>query len=98
IIMSMVNEGHLLIEQGPLWWVNILHTLVTFIGPVGWILALVAWRKTKRGESGLKWGVAGGIMMALTGIMLLPGVLAIIGGVLSGRKPTSEPVAAAIGQ
>ena len=98
IIMSMVNEGHLLIEQGPLWWVNILHTLVTFIGPVGWILALVAWRKTKRGESGLKWGVAGGVIMALTGIMLLPGILAITGGVFSGRKPTSEPVAAAIGQ
>jgi len=36
--------------------------------------------------------------MALTGLMLLPGALAIIGGVLSGRKPVSESVAAAIGQ
>ena len=29
--------------------------------------------------------------MALTGVMLLPGVLAIIGGVFSGRKPAIEP-------
>jgi hypothetical protein len=36
--------------------------------------------------------------MALTGIMLLPGVLAIIGGVFSGRKPATEPGTAAIEQ
>ena len=36
--------------------------------------------------------------MALTGIMLLPGALAIIGGVLSRRKPASEPSTAEIGQ
>jgi len=72
--------------------------LVLFLGLPGWILALVAWRKTKRGESGLRWGVAGGVMMALTGIMLLPGALAITGGVLSRRKPASEPSTAAIGR
>jgi hypothetical protein len=43
-------------------------------------------------------GVAAGVIMALTGIMLLPGVLAITGGVLSGRKPASESVTAAIEQ
>ena len=37
-------------------------------------------------------------MMALTGIMLLPGVLVIIGGLLSGRKPTTEPSTAEIEQ
>ena len=72
-------------------WYGILRVLVAFLGLVGWVFALVAWKKTKRGESGFKWGVAGGVIMALTGIMLLPGALAIIGGVLSGRKPATEP-------
>ena len=98
IIRYVVNEGTLPVGPGPMWWGNILHVAVTFIGPVGWILALVAWRKTKRGESGLKLGVAGGVIMALTGIMLLPGVLAITGGVFSGRKTASEPSTAEIGQ
>jgi hypothetical protein len=98
VILTVVNEGALVIEPGPLWWVNILHTLVTFIGPVGWVLALVAWRKTKRGESGLKLGVAGGVIMALTGLMLLPGALAVTGGVLSKRKPTDESGTAEIAQ
>jgi len=98
IIRYVVNEGTLPVGPGPMWWGNILHVAVTFIGPVGWILALVAWRKTKRGESGLKLGVAGGVIMALTGIMLLPGVLAIIGGVLSGREPASESGTAETGR
>jgi hypothetical protein len=76
------------------WWFDLLMVSVVFLGLPGWILALVAWRKTRRGESGFKWGVAGGAIMALTGIMLLPGVLAIIGGVLSGRKVANKPVAA----
>jgi hypothetical protein len=80
------------------WWLDMLSTLVVFLGLFGWVLTLVAWRKTKRGESGFKWGVAGGVIMALTGIMLLPGALAITGGVLSGRKPASEPSTAEIGQ
>jgi F0F1-type ATP synthase assembly protein I len=98
IIIYVVSRGALVIEPGPMWWANILHTLVTFIGPAGWVLALVAWRKTRRGKSGLKLGVAGGIIMALTGIMLLPGALAITGGVLSGRKPAAESSTAAIEQ
>jgi hypothetical protein len=73
------------------WWGSILYASVAFLGLPGWVLALVAWRKTRRGESGLKWGVAGGIIMALTGHMLLPAALAITGGVFSGRKPASEP-------
>jgi hypothetical protein len=36
--------------------------------------------------------------MALTGVMLLPGVLAITGGVLSGRNPATEPGTATIEQ
>jgi hypothetical protein len=36
--------------------------------------------------------------MALTGQMLLPGVLAIIGGVYSRRKPASESGTAEIEQ
>jgi len=55
-------------------------------------------RKTKRGESGLKLGVAGGVIMALAGLMLLPGALAITGGVLSARKPVSESGTAEIEQ
>lgn len=80
------------------WWTDLLMNSVVFLGLPGWILALIAWRKTKKDESGLKWGVAGGVIMALTGLMLLPGVLAIIGGVLSGRKAATEPSTAAIEQ
>jgi hypothetical protein len=96
VIMHVINQGTIVVEPGPMWWVNILITLAAVIGPVGWVLALVAWRKTRRGESGFKWGVAGGVIMALTGIILLPGALAIIGGVLSGRKPAIESVTTAI--
>jgi hypothetical protein len=80
------------------WWFDLLAWLVVFIGPFGWVLALVAWRKTKRGESGFKWSMYGGVFMALTGIMLLPGALAITGGVLSRRKPITEPGTAEIEQ
>jgi len=72
------------------WWFDLLMMSVVFLGLPGWILTRVAWKKTKVDKSGFKWGVAGGVMMALTGIMLLPGLLAIIGGVLSRRKPTTE--------
>jgi hypothetical protein len=78
------------IEPGSLSWYLILYMSVIFIGLVGWVLALVGWRKTKADKSGLKWGVAGGLVMALTGQMLLPGVLAIIGGVFGGREPATE--------
>jgi len=42
--------------------------------------------------------VTAGVIMALTGVMLLPGVLAIIGGVLSARKSADESIIDAIGQ
>jgi len=71
---------------------------IVFLGLPGWILTLAAWRKAKRGGSGFKGGVAGGVIMALTCVMLLPGVLAIIGGVFSGRKPATESSTAEIGQ
>lgn len=78
------------------WWYTVLHTSVVFIGLPGWLLVLVAWRKTRGGKTGLKWGMAGGAIMALTGQMLLPGVLAIIDGVLSRRRPTAESSTAEI--
>ena len=77
------------------WWFEMLLVVVVFLGLPGWILTLVAWRKTRRGESGFKCCLAGGVLMALTGHMLLPGVLSIIGGVLSGRKSIIEPSSAA---
>jgi len=97
-IIGVVIGGAPLIETGPFWWYGVLYVSVVFLGLPGWVLARAAWRKTKRGESGLKWGVAGGVMMALTGHMLLPGLLAIIGGVFSGRKPADESVTPAIEQ
>jgi len=97
-LIGVVIGGAPLIEPGPFWWYGMLAVSVAFLGLPGWVLALVAWRKTRKGESGLKWGVVGGVIMALTGIMLLPGVLAITGGVLSARKPVSESSTAEIGQ
>ena len=73
------------------WWGDMLYMLVVFLGLPGWILTRAAWKKTRVDKSGFKWGVAGGAMMVLTGIMLFPGVLAIIGGIVSGRKAVSEP-------
>jgi len=96
-LIGVVIEGAPAGSPG-FWWENILATLVVFIGPFGWVLTLVAWRKMRRGESGFKWGMYGGVIMALTGFMLLPGLLAIIGGVLSRRKPANESSTAEVGQ
>ena len=88
-IIGVAIGGLPIIEPGPGWWSGILATSVVFLGLPGWVLTLIGWRKTKVDESGFKWGVSGGVLMALTG-MLLPGALAIIGGVLSRRRPTGE--------
>jgi len=96
--MFLVGRVPLIVIGSEFWWERIVIRLVLFLGLPGWVLTLVAWRKTKADKSGFKWGVAGGIMMALTGILLLPGLLAIIGGVLSGRKPAAEPDTAEIEQ
>ena len=98
IIGVVIGGAPLIEEPGPFWWYSILFTSVVFLGLAGWVLALVAWRKTKGGESGYKWGAAGGVIMALTGVMLLPGLLAIIGGVFSRRKSASESSTAEIEQ
>ena len=98
IIGVVIGGAPIIEEPGPFWWYGILAASVVFLGLPGWVLALVAWRKTKRGESGFKWGVAGGVIMALTGIMMLPGALAITGGVLSKRKPANESSTAEIAQ
>jgi hypothetical protein len=97
IVGVLASRGPV-IEPGPLWWENLLFTSVVFLGLPGWILASVGWKKTKMDESGFKWGVAGGAMMALTGIMLLPGILAITGGVLSRLRPATEAASAATAQ
>jgi len=97
-LIGVVIRGAPAIQPGSSWWFDLLMTSVVFLGLPGWVLARAAWRKTKRGESGLKLGVAGGVMMALTGIMLLPGLLAIIGGVFSGREPAIESGTAEIEQ
>jgi len=96
-LIGVVIRGAPAIGPG-FWWFDLLMTSVVFLGLPGWILALVAWKQTRRGESGFISGVAGGVMMALTGIMLLPGALAITGGVLSRRQPGSESVAGATEQ
>jgi hypothetical protein len=85
-IIGVGIGGLPIIEPGPSWWYGVLFTSVVFLGLPGWVLAFFAWRRTRRGETGFRWGVAGGIIMALTGQMLLPGVLAIIGGVFSRHK------------
>ena len=97
-IIGVVIGGAPAIQPWSLWWFDLLMTSVVFLGLPGWVFTLVAWRKTKRGESGLKLGVAGGVIMALTGIMLLPGLLAITGGVFSRRKSAIESGTAAIEQ
>jgi len=97
LLAVVINRGVPAI-QPEFWWSELLLMLVVFLGLPGWVLADVGWRKTKRGESGLKLGVAGGVLMALTGIMLLPGALAITGGVFSGRKPAIESGTAEIEQ
>jgi type IV secretory pathway TrbL component len=95
LLAVVINRGVPAI-QPELWWSELLLMLVVFLGLPGWVLARAAWRRTKRGESGFKWGVAGGVLMALTGILLLPGALAITGGVLSHRESIIEPSSAAI--
>ncbi len=91
VIINMVKFRETLpIEPGPFLWYAILYMSVIFIGLIGWVLVLFGWRKTRRGESGLKLSVAGGVIMALTGVMLFPGLLASVGGVFSARKPDNK--------
>jgi hypothetical protein len=95
-LIGVVIGGAPAIQPGSLWWFDLLMISVVFLGLPGSVITLVAWRKTKRDESGLKFGLAGGVIMALTGVMLLPGLLAIIGGVLSRRKAAAESSTAEI--
>lgn len=90
-VMFLIGGVPLIVTGSEFWWERIVTRLVLFLGVFGWVPALVAWRKTRRGKSGFKWGVAGGAIMAVTGIMLLPGVLSIVGGVLSRRTLVDEP-------
>ena len=90
VVIGGIPISQILERAGPFWWPTILYVSVVFLGLPGWVLAFLAWRRTRRGESGIKLGVAGGVVMALTGVMLLEGVLAIIGAVFSRRKATTE--------
>ncbi len=86
-IINVVRRGWPTpIEPGSVSWYHILWMSFIFVGLIAWILVLFGWRRTRRGESGLKLSVAGGVIMALTEVMLFPGLLAIVGGVLSARK------------
>lgn len=96
-LSAMVIGGVFPIQAGS-WWFNVLFAAVVFLGLPGWVLTVVGWRKTRVDKSGFRWGGAGGIIMALTGIMLLPGALAVIGGVLSRRRQIGEPGSGAIDQ
>jgi len=98
-IINVVRRGWPTpIELGSVSWYHLLWMSFIFVGLIGWILVLFGWRRTRRGKSGLKFGVAGGVIMALTGVMLLPGLLAIVGGVFSGCKPAAESSTAEIEQ
>jgi hypothetical protein len=92
VVVGGVSLADLVQQSGTLWWYGVLAVSVVFLGFPGWIIALLAWRKGTRGESGFILGVAGGAVMALTGVMLLDGVLAIVGAVLSRHKSAVEPV------
>ncbi len=97
-LMFIIGRIPLAVTGSEFWWERIVTRLVLFLGLPGWVLGLIAWRETRRGNSGLRLGVTGGAIMALTGIMLLPGAITITGGVLSGRKSTSEPSTAEVDQ
>jgi hypothetical protein len=72
------------------WRYVALPGLFLFVGIVGWLFTLIAWRRTRRDQSGFGWGLAGGILMAASGIMLLPGALAISGGVFGRRTAAAK--------
>jgi len=93
-VIGAVVSGGIHTVFADLEWFAIMILLVAGPGAAGWILTLVAWRKTRRGESGFKPGLVGGLIMALTGVMLIPGSLAIIGAVLSRREPPTASCAA----
>ncbi|MFU8796003.1 MAG: hypothetical protein ACNA7X_01740 [Dehalococcoidia bacterium] len=90
LLLTTIMSGEFPTVDPRSWWVDLLNMSVVFLGLPGWILTRAAWKKTKADQSGLKRGVAGGVLMALTGIMLLPGILAILGGAVSRREPTRQ--------
>ncbi|MFO7772928.1 MAG: hypothetical protein R6V59_03145 [Dehalococcoidia bacterium] len=90
LLLTTIISGEFPTVDPSFWWVDLLNMSVVFLGLPGWIFTRAAWKKTKADKSALRWGVAGGVLMVLTGIMLLPGIIAIIGGVLSRRKPTRQ--------
>jgi hypothetical protein len=97
LITAVIEGGIPSMESGS-WWSGLLLISTVFLGLPGWIFARAAWKRTKADASGFGWGLAGGIVTAVTGVMLLPGVLAIIGGLLSRQKPATQPAGNGIAQ
>jgi len=95
-VISWVVMGgfweNLLSGTSVLWMGAVLYPSAAVLGLAGWILVLLGWRRTRRGETGFRRGLVGGILMAVTGHMLLPGIVSIIGAVLSRREPEEGAV------
>lgn len=88
---EVILGGHPFALVTPGDWLSVLIAVTVFLGPAGWILTLLAWRRARRGEAGFGLGVAGGMIMVLSNFMLIPGALAIIGAVLSRREHIEGP-------
>jgi hypothetical protein len=71
LLALVVNKG-IPAVQSEFWWSETLLMSTVFLGLPGSLLVRAAWKKTKVDKSGLRWGVAGGVLMALTRILLLP--------------------------
>jgi hypothetical protein len=67
------------------------NPLLIFIGFIGWLLVSVGWRKAKNGKSAFGHSLAGGLFMILSGICFIPGIMAIIGGLVSKRPKSRLP-------
>lgn len=61
------------------------NLLIIFIGFLGWLFSLAGWRNAKNGKSAVRSSLVGGLLMMFSGICFIPGILTIIGGLLSKR-------------
>jgi hypothetical protein len=61
------------------------NPLLILSGFIGWLFVLAGWKKAKNGKSAFGHSLAGGLFMILSGVCFIPGILAIIGGLISKR-------------